>query len=168
MNRREFIALVGAVAARPVTTVAQTALPVIGFLSLLSRDESAERIENVRIDFRFADGDYRQIAPMASDLVQRRVSVIVANTNAAALAAKAATTDIPVVFYIGSDPVQLGLVSSLNRPEGNLTGVFIVTAETVERKRVELLHQAIPTASKLAVLINPGQPASARLIEATT
>ncbi len=78
---------------------------------------------------------------MASDLVQRRVSVIIANTNAAALAAKIATTDIPVVFYIGSDLVQLGLVSSLNRSEGNLTG----------RKRVVLLHRAIPTASKLAV-----------------
>ncbi len=184
MRRRNFLAFVGgAAAAWPVATVAQKALPIIGFLSLLSRDESAERIQafnrglsetgyvdgrNFSIEFRFADGDYRQIALMAADLVQRRVKVIVANTNAAALAAKAATTDIPVVFYIGSDPVQLGLVSSLNKPEGNLTGVFIVTAETVERKRVELLHQAIPTASKLAVLINPGQPASARLIEDTT
>ncbi len=183
MKRREFIALLSSVAAAwPVTTGAQPSLPVIGFLSLLSRDESAERIQafgrglgetgytdgrNVRIDFQFADGDYKTIQRMVADLVQRRVNVIVANTNAAALAAKATTGDIPIVFYIGTDPVRVGLVSSLNRPEGNLTGVFIVTAETVDRKRVELLHQVIPTARKLAVLINPGQPASAHVIEDT-
>ncbi len=183
MKRREFIALIGGVAAWPVTTGAQPSLPVIGFLSLLSRDESAERIQafnrglsesgytdgtNVRIDFQFANGDYKKIQPLVAGLIQRRVSVIVANTNAAALAAKAATREIPIVFYIGSDPVRLGLVNSLNTPESNLTGVFIVTADIVERKRVELLHQAIPMASKLAVLINPGQPASAHVIEDTT
>ena len=126
MRRREFISLAGgAVAAWPLTARAQqAAMPVVGFASLLSREESADRLRafnqgladggyvegnNVTVDFQSANGQYRQISAIIADFVQHRVNVIVANTNAAALAAKAATIDIPIVFYIGSDPVRLGL-----------------------------------------------------------
>jgi putative ABC transport system substrate-binding protein len=181
MRRREFIAVLGSTPAWPLAARAQqSAMPVIGFLSFLSsRDESADRIrafgqglsetgyvegKNVTIDFRWANDQYGQLPALAADLVQHRVDVIVANTNAAALAAKAATKQIPVVFYIGSDPVKLGLVDNLNRPDGNLTGVFIVTGQEVELKRLEFLHQSVPSTKKLAILVNPTSPNSANLI----
>ena len=181
MRRREFITLGGAAAAWPLAARAQhESMPIVGFLSFLSRAKSTDRLhaferglgdegyvdeKNVAIDFQSANGRYEQIAGIITDFVRGRVDVIVVNTNAAALAAKAATTDIPIVFYIGSDPVQLGLVESLNRPGGNLTGVFIVTATEVEQKRLELLHQAVPGAKKVAILVNPASPTSAGLLK---
>jgi putative ABC transport system substrate-binding protein len=180
MSRRDFIKLLGSASiVSPLVARAQpTAMPVIGFLSFLSRDEIADRLrafgrglsetgfvegQNVTIDVQSANDDYEQLPALAAQLVQRGVNVIVANTNAAALAAKAATTDIPIVFYIGSDPVQLGLVKSLNRPGSNLTGVFIVTAQEAEQKRLELIHQTLPSAKKVALLINPESPNSNNL-----
>jgi putative tryptophan/tyrosine transport system substrate-binding protein len=182
MRRREFISLLGGAAvSRPLAVRAQqTTTPVIGFLSFLSRDKIADRMaafaeglseagyadgKNVAIDFRSAEGHYENFPQLAADLVKGRIDVIVANTNAAALAAKAATANIPIVFYIGSDPVQIGLVASLNRSGNNLTGVFIVTAQEVEQKRLELLHEAIPSARKLGILINPASPNSANIVK---
>jgi putative tryptophan/tyrosine transport system substrate-binding protein len=180
MRRREFIPLLVTAAAWPLAARAQQSAAQIGFLSFLPRDKIEDRLKafgeglgeagyadgkNVTIEFRSADGDYSRFPAMAADLVKNKVDVIVANTNAAALAAKAATANIPIVFYIGSDPVQLGIVDSLNRSGNNLTGVFIVTAQEVEQKRLEILHEAVPSARKLGILINPTSPNSANLVK---
>ena len=112
---------------------------------------------NVAIEYRWAEGQNDRLPAMAADLVRRQVTVIAATTTPAALAAKAATTTIPIVFEIGGDPVQLGLVTSLNRPGGNVTGVTQLNVE-VAPKRLELLHELLPTASVMALLVNPTNP----------
>jgi putative tryptophan/tyrosine transport system substrate-binding protein len=175
MNRRGFITLLGgAAAAWPLAAKAQqAAMPVIGYLGSSSFERSAGRSllnfkrglaetgyvedRNVTIEYRWADDQYERLPTLAIELVQRRVAVLVAAGSPTALPAKAATTVIPTVFMVGSDPVELGLVASLNRPGGNLTGVAYLNAE-VAPKRLELLHELIPTAKSIALLVNPANP----------
>jgi putative ABC transport system substrate-binding protein len=152
----------------------QRAIPVIGFLGAESPDPWASRTRafhqglsetgyvegrNVVIEYRWAAGQNDRLPALAADLVRRRVSVIVTPASTpAALAAKAATTTVPIVFYVGGDPVELGLVASLNRPGANLTGVTTLASE-VGPKRLELLRELLPTATMIAVLVNPTSPA---------
>jgi ABC-type uncharacterized transport system substrate-binding protein len=175
MRRREFITLLGGVvAARPHTARAQQpAMPVIGLLGSESPDLWASRMRafhqglsetgyvdgrNVAIEYRWAEGHNDRLPALAADLVGRRVTVMVApGSTPATLAAKAATSTIPIVFWIGSDPIELGFVVSLNRPQGNLTGVTTLNHGLVV-KRVELLHEVVPGTSFIALLINPASP----------
>jgi putative ABC transport system substrate-binding protein len=122
--------------------------------------------ENVAIEYRWADGHYDRLTGLAGDLVQRRVSVIAATSTPANIVAKAATSTIPIVFTAGSDPVQLGLVASLNRPGGNVTGVTQLTGE-VAPKRVELAHQLVPAATLIGLLVNPENPSAETLTKAS-
>ena len=176
MRRREFIAFVGSAAAGwPLFARAQqSTVPVIGFLhsgspGSFTRHMAAFRQglgetsyvegQNVAIEYRWAEGQYDLLPALAADLVSRKVAVIVAGAPPAALAAKASTTAIPIVFGIGYDPVQYGLVASLNRPGGNVTGVvFFAGAPTP--KRLQLLHEVVPTASAVGFLVNPNTPTS--------
>ena len=169
MNRREFITIAGGAAAVwPLVARAQSAKPVIGFLNVAAPDGYEHHVaafrdglkergfiegQNVAIEFRWAEGHYDRLPGMAADLVRRRVSVIVANTPAN-LAAKAATSTIPIVFTTASDPVQLGLVPNMSRPGGNITGVSQLNVE-IGPKRLELAHQLMPTATSVALLVNP-------------
>jgi putative ABC transport system substrate-binding protein len=175
MRRREFITLLGGAAATwPLAARAQQpAMPLIGYLGVSSFEKSAGRSlhafkrglaesgyvedRNVTIEYRWADDEYDRLPALAVELVQRGVAVLVAAGSPAALPAKAATTVIPIVFMIGSDPVELGLVAGLNRPGGNLTGVAYLNVE-VAPKRLELLHELIPTAKSIALLVNPANP----------
>jgi len=163
----------GGAAAWPLAARAQQPLPVIGFLGSRSLEDSAGLVaafraglgesgfvenRNVTIEFRWANGQYDRLPALAADLVTRQVAVLAAPGGiAAGLAAKAATGTIPIIFLTGADPVQFGLVSSLNRPEGNVTGVAILT-NTLAPKQLEMLHELVPTARLIAFLVNPKNP----------
>jgi putative ABC transport system substrate-binding protein len=177
MRRRAFIAGLGSAAAWPVVARAQqrTAMPVIGVLGAQSVDDDYKIItvpflqglketgyvvgQNVAVEYRYAEHQYDRLPALAADLVRRRVAVIVAIGTEAALAAKAATTTIPIVFSTGFDPVALGLVVSLNRPGGNLTGTAILESE-LQPKRLQLLRELIPDAAPFGVLVDPSVPAT--------
>jgi len=171
MKRRAFITLLGAAAACPGAAAAQPrAMPVIGFLSTVSRDGFEHRLsafrqglkeldylegENVAIDYRWADNRLDRLPALGAELVQRRPSVLVASGGTAgAIAAKGLATTIPIVFGIPEDPVKLGLVASLARPGGNMTGVNFFAGEVLA-KRLELLRELVPATSRIAVFVNP-------------
>src|SRR5215469_16749174 len=174
MRRRQFMALVaGAATSRSLVARAQSAaMPVIGFVSGASaagipfatsafrqglRETGYVEGQNVAIEYRWADNQLDRLPPMIADLVHLQVSVIVAGGTPATLAAKSGTTTIPVVFEMSADPVQLGLVASLDRPGGNVTGVTQLNVE-VAQKRLELLRELLPAARVIALLINPADP----------
>ena len=174
MRRRDFIKLAaGSGAYLPLASRAQqAAMPVIGFLNSGSPDRFAPMVsaflkglkeagyvegQNVTIEYRWADGQYDHLPALVGDLVRNRVSVIAATSTPANLVAKSITSSIPIVFTTGGDPVQLGLVASLSRPGGNVTGVTQMTGE-VAPKRVELAHELVPQATAFGILINPKNP----------
>jgi putative tryptophan/tyrosine transport system substrate-binding protein len=176
MRRREFLAVLGVLAGMlPLAAQAQpAAIPAIGFLNVGSADSSADRVaafrqglketgyvegRNVTVEYYWSQGQYDRVPAVTVDLVARQVSVIVAISLPIALAAKTASKTIPIVFLMGDDPVKFGLVASLNRPGGNLTGITFLSPE-IEAKRVELLHELAPQASTIAALVNPNFPSA--------
>jgi putative ABC transport system substrate-binding protein len=170
MRRRDFVKLLGTAAVWPLAARAQQNLPVIGFLASKAAADQMHLMplfhqgladtgyvegRNVAIEYRWANGDYSKLPALAVDLAARNVAVIVANGgDIVALAAKAATTTIPIVISTGSDPVKTGLVASINRPGGNITGISLF-AGTLDAKRLEMIHELVPQAKTIAVLQNP-------------
>ena len=180
IRRREFITLIGGAATWPaVARAQQPAMPVIGLLGSEAPDGYAERLngyrrglqeagytegKNVTIEYRWAEGHRERLSSLADEFVRRRVAVIAAlGTVNTAIAAKTATKAIPVVFLVGEDPVRLGLVTSMARPGGNLTGINLFNSE-VNSKRLELLRMLVPSATRIAVLVNPTDPANAEAV----
>jgi putative tryptophan/tyrosine transport system substrate-binding protein len=173
MRRRDFIALGSAAAAWSIEAHAQQpALPVVGFLGSDSPELYTDRLrafrrglrdagyiesENVAIEYRWANGDNNLLPALAAELVSLRAAVLVSSTTPAALALKAATASIPIVFFTAGDPIALGLVGSLNRPGANITGTTALTLEA-GKKSLQLLHETAPSATDFAVLINPTSP----------
>jgi putative tryptophan/tyrosine transport system substrate-binding protein len=180
MRRREFITLAGGTAAWPLAARAQQAtIPVIGFLSSASPNGTSNFTaafragltetgyvegQNVTVEYRWAENHNDELASLVADLVNKRVAVIVASAIRATLAAKSATTQIPIVFATANDPVQFGLVASFNRPGGNLTGVAYLTAELGE-KRLAILHDLIPRANVFGVIVNPNNANAERNVK---
>ena len=181
IRRREFVVtLGGAVAAWPFAARGQqAAMPVIGFVRNTSPDGAAPLLaalrrglsevgyaegQNVAVEYRWAENNYDRLPALAADLVRRQAAVIIAAGNAAALAAKAATTTIPIVFATGDDPIRLGLVASLSRPAGNVTGVSFLGG-TLVAKRLELLRELVPNVATVAHLMNPTGPTAAPEVE---
>src|SRR5262245_54553125 len=174
MRRRDFITLVGSAAAIPLSAHAQQqALPVVAFVRDGSPEANARYVaafrkglnesgyvegQNVTVEYHWLEGQYDRLTALLADLVRRQVAVIATLGNLTSVAAKAATPAIPIVFAVGEDPVKLGLVASLARPGGNVTGTNFLVQETVA-KRFRLLHELVPKAVRVAVLVNPSNPA---------
>jgi len=170
MRRRDFITLVGSAAAIPLAAHAQQqALPVVAFVRDGSPEANARYVaafrkglnesgyvegQNVTVEYHWLEGQYDRLTALLADLVRRQVAVIATLGNVTSVAAKAATSAIPIVFAVGEDPVKLGLVASLARPGGNVTGTNFLVQETVA-KRFRLLHELVPKAARVAVLVNP-------------
>ena len=173
MRRRDFFTVVGSVAAWPLAAHAQQpTMPVVGYLSAQSKAAALEQTakfnrglhemgfvdgQNVAIEYRWADGQYDRLPAMATELVRRPVNVILAQAPPAALAAKAVTTTIPIVFVVGIDPIAAGLVESLSLPSGNATGMTLMTGP-LSQKRIEGLRELVPKATAIAMLANPLSP----------
>jgi len=176
MRRRQFITLLGGAVAWPLAARAQPAMPVIGLLDQRSAETTVDRLrgfhrglkesgfvegENVSIIYRWGEGQTERLPELAADLVRRKVGVIASTGGIpATLAARDATASIPIVFTIPDDPVKIGLVSSVARPDRNLTGINYLNSEIIA-KRLELLHELVPTATRIAVLVNPRNPVNA-------
>jgi putative ABC transport system substrate-binding protein len=173
MRRRDFLmTLGGAAVLGPLSAWAEASLPVVGYINAASQEDSADLVgafrqglgeagyvdgRTVAIEYRWAEGHYDRLPMLAADVVRRQVTVIAATSTPVAFAAKEATTTIPIVFTIGGDPIKVGLVPRLNRPDGNLTGLTRYNVE-LGPKRLELLHDVVPGVTEVGLLVNPGNP----------